>query len=145
VGLLTLKVTEKIGTVTVGHHKRLHGKTTYSTAKLLKHFLHGILYNSMLPLKAVFALGILCLCLSVALGMYYLIASLKGAIAVSGWTTLVLLILFFSGITMFSIDYSGLIDSVLFRDHDVFNRHRRRVSVAHYSRSVSSAPIRSQR
>jgi dolichol-phosphate mannosyltransferase/undecaprenyl-phosphate 4-deoxy-4-formamido-L-arabinose transferase len=107
VGLLTLKVTEKIGTVTVGHHKRLHGKTTYSTAKLLKHFLHGILYNSMLPLKAVFALGILCLCLSVALGMYYLIASLKGAIAVSGWTTLVLLILFFSGITMFSIGIVG--------------------------------------
>jgi dolichol-phosphate mannosyltransferase/undecaprenyl-phosphate 4-deoxy-4-formamido-L-arabinose transferase len=107
VGLLTLKVTEKIGTVTVGHHGRLHGKTTYSTAKLLKHFLHGILYNSMLPLKAVFALGILCLCLSVALGMYYLIASLKGAIAVSGWTTLVLLILFFSGITMFSIGIVG--------------------------------------
>ena len=66
----------------------------------------------MLPLKVVFALGILCLCLSVALGTCYLIASLKGVIAVSGWTTLVLLILFFSGITMFSI---GIIGEYLLR------------------------------
>jgi dolichol-phosphate mannosyltransferase/undecaprenyl-phosphate 4-deoxy-4-formamido-L-arabinose transferase len=112
VGLLILKVTEKIGTVTVDHHQRFHGRTTYSKAKLLRHFLHGILYNSMLPLKVVFALGIACLCLSITLGTCYLIASLKGAIAVSGWTTLVLLILFFSGITMFSI---GIIGEYLLR------------------------------
>ncbi|MHC4665965.1 MAG: glycosyltransferase family 2 protein [Planctomycetota bacterium] len=107
VGLLILKVTDKTGTVTVDHHERTHGKTTYSMAKLLTHFAHGILYNSTLPLKAVFILGIACLCLCVALGAYYLIAYLTGAITVSGWTTLVLLILFFSGIIMFSMGVVG--------------------------------------
>jgi hypothetical protein len=36
-----------------------------------------------------------------------MIAYLTGAITVSGWTTLVLLILFFSGIIMFSIGIVG--------------------------------------
>jgi dolichol-phosphate mannosyltransferase/undecaprenyl-phosphate 4-deoxy-4-formamido-L-arabinose transferase len=107
VGLLILKVTENIGTVTVDHHERAHGKTTYSMAKLLTHFMHGILYNSTLPLKAVFFFGIACLCLCVTLALYYMIAYLTGAITVSGWTTLVLLILFFSGIIMFSIGIVG--------------------------------------
>jgi dolichol-phosphate mannosyltransferase/undecaprenyl-phosphate 4-deoxy-4-formamido-L-arabinose transferase len=107
VGFLVLKVTERIGTVTVDHHERLDVKTTYSAAKLLKHFMHGILYNSILRLKTVFVLGITCLCLCVALGAYYLIAYLRGAITVSGWTTLVLLILFFSGIIMFSMGIVG--------------------------------------
>lgn len=112
VGFLILKVTEKIGTITVEHHERLHTKTTYSTAKLLRQFMHGILYNSMLPLKAVFVLGIGCLCLCVTLGMYYLIMYLKGLITVSGWITIVLLLLFFSGIIMFSI---GIIGEYLLR------------------------------
>lgn len=112
VGLLILKVTEKIGTVTVEHHERLRGKTTYSMEKLLRHSMHGILYNSMLPLKAVFALGITCLCLCAGLGTFYLVMYLKGLITVSGWTTLVLLILFFSGVIMFSM---GIIGEYLLR------------------------------
>lgn len=112
VGPLILKVTERIGGVAVDHHERFSGKSTYSMAKLVRHFLHGILYNSTLPLKAVFVLGIVCLCLSATLGTYYLIAYLRGAITVSGWTTLVLLILSSSGIIMFSV---GIIGEYLLR------------------------------
>jgi dolichol-phosphate mannosyltransferase/undecaprenyl-phosphate 4-deoxy-4-formamido-L-arabinose transferase len=112
VGFLVLKVTERIGTVTVDHHERPDVKTTYSAAKLLKHFMHGILYNSTLPLKGVLVVGVACLCLCAVLGTYYLIAYLRGAITVSGWTTLVLLILFFSGIIMFSM---GIIGEYLLR------------------------------
>lgn len=112
VGPLILKVTERIGGVTVDHHERFCGKSTYSVTKLVRHFLHGILYNSTLPLKAVFVLGIVCLCLSATLGTYYLIAYLRGAITVSGWTTLVLLILSSSGIIMFSV---GIIGEYLLR------------------------------
>jgi len=112
VGILMLKITEKVGGVTVDHHERFCGKSTYSRAKLFRHSMHGILYNSTLPLKVVFFLGIVCLCLSAALGMYYLIAYLKGAITVSGWTTLVLLMLSSSGIIMFSV---GIIGEYLLR------------------------------
>lgn len=107
VGLLLLNVTDRIASVPVEHHERRYGCTTYSNAKLVKLFLHGILYNSFLPLKLVWYLGIGCLGLSGGLGLYYLIRYLTGTITVSGFTTLVLLILFFSGIQMFAVGVVG--------------------------------------
>lgn len=107
VGPLLLKVTDNIGTTTVDHHKRFSGRSTYSPVKLARQFLHGILYNSTLPLKAVFGLGTFCLCLCAALSTYYLLAYFAGVITVSGWTTLVLLTLFFSGVIMFSMGIVG--------------------------------------
>jgi len=112
VPLLVLEVTEKIGTVAVEHRERAHGETTYSKRKLIEHFTYGILYHSALPLKGLFVLGVGCFCLSCVLGLFYLILFLGGVITVSGWTTLVLLILFFSGITMFSL---GIVGEYLFR------------------------------
>jgi dolichol-phosphate mannosyltransferase/undecaprenyl-phosphate 4-deoxy-4-formamido-L-arabinose transferase len=112
VGHLILKVTEHVGTLKVIHHERLIGSTTYSTGKLVKHFLHGVLYNSTLPLKLVSALGVTCLLTSGILAIYYLTLYLSGSITVSGFTTLVLLMLFFSGVIMFSI---GIIGEYLLR------------------------------
>jgi len=112
VGLLLLRVTDSVGTIPIDHHERIDGRTTYSLAKLVGQFLDGILYNSTLPLRVVFALGITCLGLCAALGTYYLLAYMLGVITVSGWTTLVLLILFFSGIIMFSV---GIIGEYLLR------------------------------
>jgi len=112
VGHLLLKVSEQIGSVRVEHHERLHGSTTYSSAKLVRHFLHGVFYNSTLPLKFVSGLGVVCLLISAILAIYYLTLYLTGSITVSGFTTLVLLVLFFSGITMFSI---GIIGEYLLR------------------------------
>lgn len=112
IGPLLLKITDRIGSVTVEHHPRFHGESTYTTRKLIRHFLNGILYHSDLPLKAVFFLGIGCLILSLGLGLFYFARYLMGAIGVSGWTTLVLLVLFFSGIGMFSL---GIIGEYLLR------------------------------
>lgn len=107
VGLLILNITERIGSVTVEHQERLHGKTTYTAAKLISHFLHGILYHSTLPLKGVFLFGMFSVCLAFVLGAYYLTLFLAGRITVPGWMTLVLLVLFFSGIIMFSLGITG--------------------------------------
>jgi polyisoprenyl-phosphate glycosyltransferase len=107
VGLLLLNVTDRVGSVAVEHHPRRYGRTTYSGAKLVKLFMHGILYNSYLPLKLVWYLGVGCLVLSGGLGIYYLVRYFTGAISVSGFTTVVLLILFFSGIHMFALGIVG--------------------------------------
>lgn len=112
VGYLILKVTERIGTVIVEQHERAHGNTTYSIGKLFTHFLNGLLYNSTLPLRMVSIFGVVCLASTVILGLYYLLDFLSGGVGVSGFTTLVLLILFFSGIIMFSI---GIIGEYLLR------------------------------
>ena len=107
VGPLILRITENVGSIDVDHNARLRGKTNYSGTKLFGLFLNGILFNSVWPLKAVFAFGICSLGISVLLGTYYLILYLTGSIRVPGWTTLVFLILFFCGIIMFSIGIVG--------------------------------------
>jgi len=107
VGLLILNITERIGNITVEQRARLHGKTTYTAGKLIRHFFHGILYHSTLPLKCVFVFGMFSICLAFALGGYYLTLFLMGRITVPGWITLVLLVLFFSGIIMFSLGIVG--------------------------------------
>ncbi|MBN1846525.1 MAG: glycosyltransferase family 2 protein [Sedimentisphaerales bacterium] len=112
VALLVLQVTDRIGNVAIQHHRRSRGRTTYSPRKLLRHFTHGILYHSFLPLKGIFLLGLGSFCLSMLLGILYLVMYLAGLITVSGWTTIVLLILLFSGIIMVSL---GVIGEYLFR------------------------------
>jgi len=107
VGLLLLSITDRIISIPVVHHLRPYGHTTYSRKKLKRLFLNGILYNSLLPLKTVWYLGFICLVLSGALGLYYLFLYFLGAISVSGFTTVVLLILFFSGMNMFAVGILG--------------------------------------
>jgi len=112
VGLLLLNITDRIGHVSVEHRERLYGRTTYTTAKLVRHVFHGILYHSTLPLKGVFFLGVFSMFLALALGGYYLALFFLGRIGVPGWMTLVLLVLFFSGAIMFSL---GIIGEYLLR------------------------------
>ena len=112
VGLLLLKVTHRIGSVETEHHQRKYGKTTYNPMKLIQHFLNGILYNSTLPLKGVCILGIFTSTISIVLCMYYFYLYFSGQIGVQGWITIILLILFFFGILMFSV---GIIGEYLLR------------------------------
>lgn len=112
VGLLILGVTNRIDTVVVKHHRRKHGNTNYTRIKLIRQFLNGILYHSYLPLKVVSHLGIGCLVFSALLSVYYFVQYFFGSIKVTGWMTLVLLVLFFSGTIMFSL---GIIGEYLLR------------------------------
>lgn len=107
IGLMLLKVTARIGSLEVGHQERREGTSTYTLRKLVRLFSFGLLYHSDLPLKGIFFLGLGSLALSMALGLYYLVLSLAGTITVSGFTTLVLLILFFSGTVMLSLGVLG--------------------------------------
>nr|WP_320051356.1 glycosyltransferase family 2 protein [uncultured Desulfuromonas sp.] len=107
IGLLLLSITRRMVSIDVDHHARKNGQSTYTLGKLVRLFFNGVIYNTDLPLKAVFVMGIVCLMLSALLGCYYLGLYLLGYVAVSGWTTLVLLVLFFSGIGMFSLGIVG--------------------------------------
>lgn len=107
VGLLILSITDRIGSVTVEHRARRYGGTTYTAGKLVRHFLHGVLYHSTLPLKGVFLLGLVSMLMASCLGSYYLALFFLGRITVPGWMTLVLLVLFFSGAIMFSLGVIG--------------------------------------
>lgn len=111
-GMMISSVTKKTSWIPIEHRKRNYGRTTYSMKKLVKQFLHGVLYYTSLPLRISSVLGLSAVVLSFILLCYYLVQYLRGAISVPGWTTLVLLILFFSGLILFSL---GLIGEYLIR------------------------------
>jgi dolichol-phosphate mannosyltransferase/undecaprenyl-phosphate 4-deoxy-4-formamido-L-arabinose transferase len=119
VGLLLLKVTDRIGSVETQHDQRKYGKTNYNPIKLVQHFLNGILYHSTAPLKGICVLGIFTSSLSVVLGIYYFYHYLTGQITIHGWISIILLILFFFGVLMFSV---GIIGEYLLRIIQEVNR-----------------------
>jgi dolichol-phosphate mannosyltransferase/undecaprenyl-phosphate 4-deoxy-4-formamido-L-arabinose transferase len=109
---MLFSVTNKVGTIEVEHNCRVYGRTTYTMTKLVRQFLHAVLYYSTAPLKAIFWVGITSILLSFILACYYLIRYLMEEITVPGWMTLVLLVLFFSGSIMLSL---GIIGEYLLR------------------------------
>lgn len=107
VGYLLLDVTNKIVNVTVEHSSRKYGTSGYSFSMLVRSFCKNITNNSMLPLLAVQNMGMLSTLLSILLAIYYLYKYMYVGVSITGWTTLVLLMLLFSGLILFSIGIIG--------------------------------------
>ncbi|MDH5527343.1 MAG: glycosyltransferase family 2 protein [Nitrospirota bacterium] len=91
----------------VEHHPRTVGQTNYSLYKILK-LVATILFNySSYPLRVVAAGGLVVSLLSFLLGGVYLGMALFRETQVPGWTTLVVLLSFFNGITMMILGMLG--------------------------------------
>jgi dolichol-phosphate mannosyltransferase len=67
----------------------------------------NVLSVSTLPLKVVSTMGFLAALGSVVLGVYYFVRALQGQRSEKGFATIVLLILFFGGMTLLSIGLLG--------------------------------------
>lgn len=112
VGNMLLQVSNRIENVTVEHDERKYGKSGYSFLRLVKDLINNIITNSALPLVIVRYIGFISFCVSVLLGVFYLLRYLISGVSIQGWTTLVLLILSYSGITLLAI---GIIGDYLMR------------------------------
>lgn len=107
VGHCLLAVDGNIANVTTHHDARKVGKSGYSFRKLVVNYM-GILYsNTDLPLRIVGMLGTISFIVSISLAAFYLIRYLIVDIGVSGWTTLVILILLMNGLSLFSVGIMG--------------------------------------
>jgi len=107
VGYIMRAVTSRIDGVEVHHDERKYGESGYSFFRLVRDFESNLLNNSDFPLRVVGVVGNLCCLLAVGLVIYYLVRYFTNGISMSGFTTTVLLILFFSGVIMFSISIVG--------------------------------------
>jgi glycosyltransferase involved in cell wall biosynthesis len=112
IGSLILSQTRQILNVKVRNEVRRFGNSGYSLGKSARLFLNNLMHHSALPLKAVSMLGLLSSLVGFGLSIFYLVRYFTGAIAVPGWTTLVLLLLIFNGIILLSI---GIIGEYLIR------------------------------
>ena len=107
VGPLLLQITSRITNVTIQHDKRCFGKSGYSFATLCKLFLKNLLTNSDIPLKTLGNIGILSFLSSIMLITYYLVKFIFQGSKIPGWTTSIILTLFFGGTILFSIGIIG--------------------------------------
>ncbi len=107
IGYLLTQVTSRVGNVIVRHDSRKFGRSQYTLKRLIKDFSNSLFTNTVFPLKIVRNLGIFSCFFSIGLSIFYLIRYLAYGISVTGWITIVLLLLMFSGIILFSIGILG--------------------------------------
>ena len=94
--------------IPVHHDARAYGKSGYSFRRLVKDLLYDITSHSAFPLLLVRDLGICSFLVSVVLGIFFLIRYFLYGVSVEGWTSLMLILLAFFGITLLSIGIMGI-------------------------------------
>lgn len=107
IGNMLLQVSNRISNVMVEHDSRKYGKSGYTFFRLVKDLINNIITNSALPLIIVRDIGIVSFCVSIILALFYLLRYVISGVTIQGFTTLVLLILLFSGITLFALGVIG--------------------------------------
>lgn len=112
IGNMLLLVTNRIENVTVEHHIRKYGRSGYGFWQLVKDFNNNVITNSAFPLIIVRNIGVGSFMFSLFLAIYYFARYIFYGVSIQGWTTLVILILLFSGLILLSI---GMIGEYLIR------------------------------
>lgn len=106
----------------VNYHRdaRIYGKTNYPLRKMLRFALDGITAFSDKPLKIASGLGIVAAIVSLLALVYALVAHFCFNSTITGWTSLILSVLFIGGVQLITI---GIIGEYIARiNNDVRNR-----------------------
>lgn len=96
-----------IGHCNVAHHERTIGKSGYSLKKLFGYAMNMIFSFTLWPLRLASTLGIFFSGVAVLIGLVFLGQFLFYGISVEEWTTLILTITLFFGITLFVLGVIG--------------------------------------
>jgi len=117
--------------------ERFAGDTKYVFARMLRFALDGIFSFSIVPLRLISFLGALTIALGIFYGFYSIGVRLFTETAVSGWTSLVVLVLVFSGTQLLSL---GILSEYVGRIYEeVKHRPRYIVSQSHAPTPVASS------
>lgn len=112
IGFIILSITSRIKNVLVRHEARTGGWSGYTLRRMISNTLDNVISYSSLPLRVISYIGILSSIGSLIVAIVFLVKYLMGHVGVAGFTTLVLVILFTSGVLMFSF---GLVGEYLIR------------------------------
>jgi len=92
--------------------KSINKKSRWTNKKKFKLALDTFISSSSFPIKLISIVGVLSFLLSISLIGFYTFIKLTGQINVPGWTLLVIIISFFSGLTLLSL---GIIAEYMWR------------------------------
>lgn len=108
IGNLLVQTSNRIINVPVQHAARAYGKSGYSFKRLVKDLIYDITAHSAFPLLLVRNIGLCSFAFSLLLGLYFLIRYFIYGVSVEGWTSLMLIMLAFFGLTLLSIGIMGI-------------------------------------
>ena len=108
IGNLLVLSSNRIINVPVQHAARAYGKSGYSFRRLVKDLIYDITAHTAFPLLMVLNIGIASFLVSLCLAIYYLVRYFMFGISVEGWTSLMLVMLAFFGLTLLSIGIIGI-------------------------------------
>lgn len=95
---LLLRGTSNISSVFVEHKSRTVGKSNYTLGKLLHLWLSMFINFSIKPMRFITVAGLIISMLSVLLALFFIVEKILHPHLVPGWTTIIVLILFFGGL-----------------------------------------------
>lgn len=104
---LIYRVTSNVGCCNVIHFERFSGTSNYNLKKLIKLWLNGFTNFSIKPLRVATLTGIVFSFLSFLLGIIILIQKIVIPSVQLGWTSMMLMVIFFGGIQLMSIGLLG--------------------------------------
>lgn len=104
---LLFQVTRNITQIDIEHHKRELGKSNYNLIKSIKVFLRMLFGFSTFPLSIASFTGFFSSFVGLILAIFYFIEFCLGKSDVTGWTTIVILILILGGLILLSLGIIG--------------------------------------
>lgn len=94
--------------LTVEHQKRNSGRSSYTFSKLFNLAIDGLLFNSDRPLKIVMFLGLGTSIFSIMIAVYLVAIALGNSHFQTGWPSLIVTLLFSTGLVLFSVGVVGM-------------------------------------
>ena len=99
--------TRQLMSISVQHSERYGGRSNYTLPKQLHLAIDNVCNVSLLPLRAVSTVGMAVWALTAVLIAVFLYKYFTDRVGIAGWTTIVILICFFSGLMLLSIGIVG--------------------------------------
>lgn len=104
---LIFQVTRNITQIKIEHHKRAAGKSNYTLLKSIQVFLRMMFGFSVLPLNLASYIGSVSALLGLVLAVYYIVKFCLGLESVTGWTSLMIVILILGGMILLALGIIG--------------------------------------
>jgi len=104
---LIFRTTKKIGNVPVNHRSREIGSSGYTFTKLISLWMNGFTAFSVKPLRIATILGCLCAVIGFAYGIFTVINKLLNPEIIAGYSSLMAVLLFISGMIMILLGLIG--------------------------------------
>ena len=100
-------VTRDVVNVDLPHAPRKYGRSGFTPAKMLSAISNLVINNSSFLLRVMAVVGMAIAVASSLIGIVVLIEKMTGQIKVPGWTSLMLLVALFGGLTQFTLGVTG--------------------------------------